>query len=273
MWDKMVRLTSQRDGKKRKNTYYPGGSATNKKIHPGVLQNMRTLFTGTPEQVETKLTEWKAIATSNMKYIISFLCDHYNKDLHHRIFFNCVLLKYNEVYGNRKKHKAPRQDAMAGKALSAASAKGVKSTPPNSHEPVVASQEAKPRELFMVSKTKRAIDNYICVYSRAYGITFTNQKLQDILNSCIPPSSKRPIIPRKRQPPQGPPSSNDNKSSRQKRKKVRQQKRKKDRDRKPKPGHFGGTRKYKRRKTRRKRKYHKKTKRKIKRRKKTRRKR
>ena len=40
-----------------------------------------------------KLGEYIQTATSNIKYIMAFLCEHYNKNLYKRTFLNCMLIK------------------------------------------------------------------------------------------------------------------------------------------------------------------------------------
>jgi len=219
-WARLVSLAKEREGTRANTTVYPGGSATNKKVHLNVLENMRTVFDS--HTVE----KWKETARANMTYIIQFLCDHYNKDLPERTFFNCVLLKYNESFGDtRTKNRPPR--AAAAAAADSARANAVHTSPPSKMR-VDAPSATKGTDLKPVKLTRTAIDDYICAYSEQYRIDFTgNSRLQAILDSCKKPKLQRIVFSEDDGDAAGPPVSKKGRWSRGGRKTRRRKRRRK----------------------------------------------
>lgn len=224
-WKSLVSLVKEREGTRANNTVYPGGSATNKGVHREVLKNMKAVFDVSGVQ------EWKETARANMTYIIQFLCDHYNKDLPQRTFFNCVLLKYNESFGNTRTKNRPQGGVAGRESRKAAMANAVNATPPSKMKPEAPSA-TKSNELKMVQQTRTAIDDYICAYSEQYNIEFTeNHRLQDILNSCKKPKSMRELAP---PPKKGRWSGGGRKTRRRKRRRKTKQRRKRKKNTKRK---------------------------------------
>ena len=232
MWQKMVTLYQERKEKKNENTtYYPGGSPT-KKNSKFYKENLKAVFR------ERGVEIWKQTAIDNIAYIVQFLCNHYNKDLKKRTFFNCVLLKYNEMNENLRKNKYPTGQAVA--VLQNPRGNAAAATPPGKSQVVVASSQTEASELSPVHITTAPIDAYILAYAREHRIVFHDKQLQQVVRSC-----KSTVL-----------------------KKAREMDKKKQ-----KMGGVGGTRRRKKTKRRRKNKRKKKTKRRRKKKKRTRRRR